>query len=51
MWRRGWRRQIRIDVLANDPLPEGSRGLKIKSVSETMRGATISISEDGTRIL
>jgi uncharacterized secreted protein with C-terminal beta-propeller domain len=43
--------QMRIDVLANDPLPEGSTGLKIKSVSQTMRGATVTISDDGTRLL
>jgi uncharacterized secreted protein with C-terminal beta-propeller domain len=43
--------QIQIDVLANDPLPAGSTGLKIKSVSQTARGATVTISDDGKRLL
>ena len=42
--------QLRIDVLSNDPLPEGSESLRIKSVSKTARGATVTISEDGKRI-
>ena len=42
--------QLRIDVLSNDPLPEGSESLRIKSVSKTARGATVSISDDGKRI-
>jgi uncharacterized secreted protein with C-terminal beta-propeller domain len=43
--------QLRIDVLANDPLPAGSTGLKIKSVSQTLRGASVTVSDDGTHLL
>jgi uncharacterized secreted protein with C-terminal beta-propeller domain len=43
--------QLRIDVLANDPLPDGVSSLRIKSVSATARGATVSISDDGRRII
>ncbi|MCH7753398.1 MAG: LEPR-XLL domain-containing protein, partial [Planctomycetes bacterium] len=43
--------QLRIDVLGNDPLPDGSDNLHIKSVSDTLRGATVTISDDGTRII
>ena len=44
-------KQLRIDVLRNDPLPEGSEDLQIKSVSETLRGATVTISDDGKRLI
>ncbi len=43
--------EVRLDVLQNDVLPEGSQGLSIRSVSETRLGATVSISEDGQRII
>lgn len=43
--------EVRLDVLGNDVLPDGSQGLSIRSVSETMRGATVSVSEDGQRII
>ena len=43
--------QLRIDVLGNDPLPDGSDNLHIKSISDTLRGATVAISDDGTRII
>jgi uncharacterized secreted protein with C-terminal beta-propeller domain len=43
--------QLRIDVLGNDPLPDGSDKLHIKSVSDTRSGATVAISDDGTRII
>lgn len=43
--------QIRFDVLANDPQPVAGDGLRIKSVSETARGAVVSISDDGQRII
>ncbi len=43
--------QLRIDVLSNDPLPTGATGLRIKKVSDTAKGATVSISEDGKRLI
>ncbi|QEG37917.1 beta-propeller domain-containing protein [Bythopirellula goksoeyrii] len=43
--------QLRIDVLSNDPLPDGATGLHIKMVSETAKGATVAISEDGKRLI
>ncbi len=43
--------ELRFDVLANDSLPTGSENFRIRSVSETLRGATVSISDDGQRIV
>jgi len=43
--------QLRIDVLKNDPLPEEAESLRIKSVSKTAKGATVSVSDDGKRIV
>ncbi len=43
--------ELRFDVLANDSLPTDSESFRIKSVSETLRGATVSISDDGQRIV
>lgn len=43
--------QLRIAVLGNDPLPDESTSLHIKSVSDTLRGASVEISDDGTRII
>ncbi|MAT71722.1 MAG: hypothetical protein CMJ58_19620 [Planctomycetaceae bacterium] len=42
--------QLRIDVLANDVLPEDAEGLRIKSVSDTLRGAKVNIVAGGKAI-
>jgi|GEM_PF-4011643 len=42
---------LRIDVLSNDPLPDGTESLRIKSISQTARGAEVTISDDGRRVI
>ncbi len=43
--------QLRIDPLRNDALPDGSNNFHIKSVSATRLGHTVTISDDGQRLI
>lgn len=42
---------LRIAPLVNDLLPEGAEALSLKLVSATARGASVSISDDGTHLI
>ena len=43
--------QLHINPLRNDQLPEGSDNLRIKSVSATRLGHSVTISDDGQRLI